>query len=40
MANKIPFSLTEPRFDPLTYWGRVFAISEAADPRYAFITNA
>lgn len=39
MANNIPFTLTEPRFDQGTYWGRAGALREAADVRYAFKTN-
>jgi hypothetical protein len=34
-----PFTLTASRFDQNTYWGRCRAISEASDPRYAFLTN-
>lgn len=35
----IPFTLTEPRHDQSTYWGRVQALREAADMRYAFVAN-
>jgi hypothetical protein len=39
LDKKIPFTLTEPRHDQSTYWGRVKALREAADIRYAFVTN-
>jgi hypothetical protein len=34
-----PFTLTEPRYDQNTYWGRVWAMAEASDVRYAFVSN-
>ena len=40
MAEKIPFTLKEPRYDPNTYWGRVFSLAEASSVRYAFVTNS
>lgn len=40
MSDKIPFTLSEPRYDNNTYWGRVLALAEASSVRYAFITNS
>lgn len=40
MTEKIPFTLKEPRYDPNTYWGRVFSLAEASSVRYAFVTNS
>jgi hypothetical protein len=40
MSDKIPFTLREPRYDPNTYWGRVFSLAEASSVRYAFVRNA
>lgn len=40
MSEKIPFTLTEPRYDNNTYWGRCFALAEASSVRYAFVTNS
>lgn len=36
--DRVSFSITEPRFDKNTYWGRVMSISESTSPKYAFKT--
>ena len=35
----IPFTMSEPRYDQTTYWGRFQTIIEASSPRYAFKSN-
>ena len=37
--EKVNFSITEPRFDKTTYWGRVASISASTSPKYAFKTT-
>ena len=34
------FSITEPRFDKNTYWGRVASIAAGVKPQNAFMTKA
>ena len=38
--NKVSFSITEPRFDKETYWGRVMSIAAGVKFTNAFKTKA
>lgn len=40
IADRTLFTLSEPRFDSTTYWGRFGSLMEASNVRYAFKSNA